>query len=221
MGSVVADARELAGRVRVVREARVVPGIGDVHRLVGVEGEGAERVGASHLPAGETDRRHLVLGVGGEEVDRGERHARDARGQVHQRHQLAARRPVEDVVRLDRGLAQLVRLVGPGHSPGAFHSASQRWRSCSIGSSAAQVVAHGDLQHGCRGLLAGRGEGIERALLVEVDQAEPLRRHRWRTGSSSTAGRTRSPAPRGVVLTAWRSVQSPDRSPGRPRRRAR
>ena len=69
--------------------------------------------------------------------------------------------------------------------------------SCSIGSSAARASRTAISVRLSRWLRAGRGEGVEGALLVEVDQPDAAAGDVGERSPSSTAARTRSPAPRG------------------------
>ena len=93
-----------------------------------------------------------------------------------------------------RGPAAGIRRAA-GSEPGAPQTASQRCRSFSTGSSpasASRTWISSRLSRRCR---PRRGERVERALPVEVHQADPAARPRRRTARACTAARTRTPAP--------------------------
>ena len=82
-----------------------------------------------------------------------------------------------------------------GHRPGAPQRASSG-QVLLHGQLASSQVADLDLQQVVAPLRAGRGERVEGALLVEVDQAEPAPGRVGERRPASRAGRGRSPAPR-------------------------
>ena len=100
--------------------------------------------------------------------------------------------------------------------PGAPQTGNQRARSASIGRSSPSAPRTCSSSALSRRSSLGRGERVERAPLVEVDQRRAGGRRRVRRSRrASTAAPARTPAPSSVVLTACRSVTSPAMSAGR------
>ena len=96
-----ADVTDLPGHERVVLEAWVLRGIRHDDRLLLVQDEVAHGVLARTDGGVEAGRGDLVLLGVGDEVDRGQRHLRDLRGHLDQRHQVGARGRQEHVVAID------------------------------------------------------------------------------------------------------------------------